>query len=162
MVFYLIHDKDIFNSHYSLHFGMVCKSEDLLWQFKIMAAKIILKISPYHAVQNVTYGGYFLSGNACEGMQVTGLDSLFLSGISRVLFSGFFSTYVLISLFYPDSNCFFIRISVRNRIFRRHDWKWIKKRKLSIWNPDKKANSAHDWKNTPKIDFLQIRIKKRF
>ena len=59
LVFYLIHDKDIFNSHYSLHFGMVCKSEDLLWQFKIMAAKIILKISPYHAVQNVTYGGTF-------------------------------------------------------------------------------------------------------
>ena len=88
-MFYLIHDKDIFNSHYSLHFGMVCKSEDLLWQFKIMAAKIILKISPYHAVQNVTYGGYFLSGNACEGMQVTGLDSLFYPEFRGFYFRGF-------------------------------------------------------------------------
>ena len=33
-------------------------------------------------------------------------------------------------LFYPDL--------VRNRSFRYHDWKWIKKRKFSKWNPDKK------------------------
>ena len=50
----------------------------------------------------------------------------------------------------------FIWISVRNRIYRHHGWKWIKKRKFSIWNPDKKPI----WqKNAQKIRLSQFRIK---
>ena len=75
-MFYLIHDTDIFNSHYCLRFGMICKIEELLLrpfmadigylhkynrlylQLLVYDLRLIyinclnsIKISPYHAVK---------------------------------------------------------------------------------------------------------------
>ena len=71
----------------------------------------------------------YLSENACEGGQVMGLDSLFVSGISKFWFSGYFSTHVPNSVFYTDQNCFFIRFWENISV----PWlKMDKKRKFSI------------------------------
>ena len=63
------------------------------------------------------YEGVTFFGNACERLQVTGLDLFFLSGFAKIWFSGYFS------LFYPFS---------------------VIAPKTSNSNPDKKANLAHE------------------
>ena len=84
-----------------------------------------------------------------------------------------------VKLFYPDPEnrfslstwqiCFFILIQnaflsgflMRSKKFRSLDWKRIKKRIFTQWNPDKKDTLSCDWGKNQKTSFWRIRIKKR-
>ena len=84
-----------------------------------------------------------------------------------------------VKLFYPDPEnrfslstwqiCFFILIQnaflsgflMRSKKFRSLDWKRIKKRIFTQWNPDKKDTLSCDWRKNQKTSFWRIRIKKR-
>ena len=130
--------------------------------FRFLFCFIIEHVASDHELQ--IRGVTFLSGNACERLQVTGLDSFFYPDLRRFDFRGIFPPMCQIrffirissrknSLFYPFSVIApknLLRIQIR-----------IKKQDFTWWNPDKKANLAHEWKNTPKIKSSQIRIKKR-
>ena len=110
--------------------------------------------------------GYFFIRKSLWKRSSARVWNAFLSGFRKIKFSVYFSNHVLNSLFYPDFNmteiAFLSGFALRSLCFRSNDEIRIKKQFHSYWNPDKKANSPRDLKNTPKKWIFRNPDKKAF
>jgi len=96
----------------------------------------------------IIYAGVtFLSGNACEGGQVTGLNSLFYPDLRKINFRGIFLIMCQIQ--------FFIRISYGKFSLFYPFSIMAPKNSIPNPNPDKKGNSARE----KYLEFLEIQSK---